>query len=145
MKHPNSSSTFPILSQMNPTHTLLYFVNINFNTILPHIQKSSIGLYSSGFPTKILYASLCSHAHYIVQNFFTNYKNKALQPHVKHFIWLHHLCLALICPFHASIHNFHPKRNTTCSNDGYTDRRIPLTAKTAVKDELPAELVAVHV
>ena len=81
----------------------------------------------------------------VVQNLFTNYKKTELQPQVKHFIWSHHLYLALICPFHASIHNFHPKRNMTCSNDGYTDRRIPLTAKTAVKDELPAELVAVHV
>jgi hypothetical protein len=52
-----------IHSQTNPVHTLIYYIKINFNIILP----STIGIIASGFPTKILYAFLmaCPSHHFI--------------------------------------------------------------------------------
>jgi hypothetical protein len=48
-----------ILIQMNPSHnTTSYFSKINFNIILPRTSRSSSGIFSSGFLTKIQYASL---------------------------------------------------------------------------------------
>ncbi|PNF37901.1 hypothetical protein B7P43_G06196 [Cryptotermes secundus] len=51
----------PILSQVNPVHTIpYYFSTIQFNIIQLHTSKSSSRLFPSGFPTKILYAILFS-------------------------------------------------------------------------------------
>jgi hypothetical protein len=46
----------PILSQMNPFHTLTpYFSKIQFNVVLLSMPRSPSGLFPSGFQTEIVY------------------------------------------------------------------------------------------
>jgi hypothetical protein len=54
----NSPPTFPVLSQMNPVHTLqTYFLKIRYNIVLPAAPKWSLTL---RLPINILYAFLIS-------------------------------------------------------------------------------------
>jgi hypothetical protein len=50
-----------ISSQINPVHAIqCYFCKIHFNIVLSRTYMSSYAIFSSGFPTKILYAFLFS-------------------------------------------------------------------------------------
>jgi hypothetical protein len=59
-----SPPTVPILSQINSVHTAPpYLTKIHFNIILHLCLSLPSGLFSSGFPTKILYALHLCHMH----------------------------------------------------------------------------------